>query len=149
MTRKDKMTIKKIAYCGRRLGKGSVMFDAFVLIDESDDALLYYKAARVCRFIIGQIYNGKITEDHTIRFDSLEAIPDELAFPGRITEWSADDAVARRTKINESTRKKLQAEYRAKWLEDLEPLRNQYRRLNAGERRAMRQLVIEWIEARA
>ena len=144
-----KMTVKKIAYCWRRTSRnGGLLFDTFVLVDESLDDLISYKAARRCRFIIGQIYNGKIDDDHTIDFQSFETIDDDRASNTLIDEWSAEDAAARRTKLNESARKKLQAEYRNKWLEKLEPLRRQYQGMTACNQRAMRQLLLEWIGAR-
>jgi len=146
MARKDKMTNRQIAYCGRRLSHKQQLMDAFAIVGELDD-LLFYKAARRCPFVIGQIYNAKISPTHTMDFSSFEEDCDNRVPDGIAIEWSTKDAVSRRAKENESSRTKAQKECRQRWLEVLEPIRMQYRQMSAPKRRALRQLIIEWIES--
>lgn len=143
---RGKMKMRPIAYCGRRNSAEGTLLDAFLMVDEAGSDFLHYKAARRCLFVIGQVYDGKISDDHTIEFSSFKAIDDRMVSTKNIAEWSAADAVARRTKENESARRKMQGEHREKWRERLEPLRWQYREMTAPQRRAMRQLIIEWLE---
>lgn len=139
-----RMTKRLIAYCGKRRYSSGKMLDAYVLMDGPMEDLLFYTASRRARFVIGQIYEGKVSVDHTTDFSSFEATADIIE-SSLLAKWSAEDAVARRTHQNESARKKLQKEHRQSWKEVLEPLRGQYRRMSLSQRRAMQQLIVEWL----
>jgi len=143
-----KMTPQSIAYCGKRRTLKGKLLDAFALVNDStdEDDLLMYKAARRCSYVIGAIYTANIDSDGRCDFSSIE-IEDETMCADLICAWSTSDATARRAQENESVREKMQTQNRHKWLEALEPLRRQYRNMTIPQRRATKQLLIEWLEA--
>ncbi len=136
----------RLFYMGRRYN-GKNLVDVFIREDDLPDGeTLNYRAARRCRWTIGAMYQGNLNPKNTLDFSTLEYIENEEIDDVRVIEWSAEDAAARRAKQNESARERVSKEHRQAWLTKLEPLRVQYRRMTIPERRALRQLLIEWLE---
>jgi len=147
--KKERFFNKQIVYVGKRLGgKASALklLDAFVMADDLDgDAMLYKSGRGRGLYPVGAIINAKLTKSHRIDFSSFEQTDDYVS-DELINEWGAEDSVARRTQVNESSRKKMTKENREAWLTALEPLRRQYRNATTPQRRALRQLVLEWLD---
>lgn len=138
-----------LIYIGRRISSnGKKLLDAFVRSNDLDTPMCY-AAQRVCRWTIGDSYLGLIDKDNSLTLGSLEfkeSGSDDPELKERIIEWAIQDVAARRAKQNESARSKVQKERRESWMEALEPLRREYRQMSSPQRRAMRQLIIEWLD---
>ena len=135
----------RFAYAGKRLSSsGKKVYSAFAVGPNFDGDLKAYSLRRDT-FIIGSIYEGKMTRDGTVDFatfkDTGETVPADL-----IERWSAQDAASRRAKQTESARTRLQKERRSDWLTRLEPLRREYRQMTFAQRAAIRQLLLEWLD---
>ncbi len=149
MTTNERWFNKQIVYVGKRLGgkaNALKLLDAFVMADDLDGDPMLYKTGRGRGlYPVGAIINAKLTKSQRIDFGSFE-LSDDYVSDERIEQWGAEDSVARRAQANESSRKKMIKKHREQWLEALEPLRRQYRNATYPQRRALRQLVLEWLD---
>lgn len=133
---------KQIAYAGKRIQNGR-LYASFQFMGRENESLKLYRPKRD-PYIIGQIYDCKLSKDDTLDFNSMKAT-DEYVDEDLILAWSTRDAADRRAQSNESAGKKLQKKRRDYWLERLEPLRREYRTMGYAQRRAIQQLLIEWL----
>lgn len=148
--KQKKFSTRDVVYIGRRCANDGDISDVFHLLIENsvDHALgdqLSYRVRARRQFAIGYAYKMEISDDLTAKLGSAEMVTTHFS-PKVIAEWSAADAAARRAKADFLATKKLQTNQRDRWREAMEPLRSQYRRMTRVERRAMRVLVVEWLE---
>jgi hypothetical protein len=135
-----------LAYMGQRLHNNKLA-DYFVSPDDLDGDPSAFQVGRKARhLVIGWVYTIPVTHDGLFTLSDAKAVEgldvEELVSQG----WSAADNAARRAKGNESARDKLIKTHRDAWREGMSALRDEYRYMTNPQRRAMRQLVIEWLE---
>ena len=150
----DEFTLRRVVYVGRRLDRDGKISDHFEIAsvegypdDLTGRELSYTVGRNRPSFVIGQLYDVPLTEDFTVRLHDAEPT-DYFADSDDIEKWSALDAAARHAKHVAGTRKRLEKEHRERWLEGMTNLRFAYASMSVAERRAMRQLVLEWLEER-
>ena len=141
-----RMKRRHVWYAGRRMNDRGKFLDLFVTADDEAKEL-HYSAKRRCDWCIGNRYSVLLSDSGTLDFGSFEVEKAGKASDELIDAWSVQDASARRAKQNEGARKRLERERREQWMEALEPLRRQYRAMSFSQRRAMRQLIIEWLKS--
>ena len=144
----DKEAARAMVYCGRRFEDGTVreVFAEWLPDDpQVGDEHAYSGVKKMPRFAIGEVYVGACDENFRVDFSTFEATGD-TASDFQIAGWSARDTAARRAKYVHASRRKLQGARRKHWMDTLDPLRREYRLMSLMEQRAMRQLVLEWLE---
>lgn len=149
----DKKPTRALVYCGRRFWdeKAHDIFAEWLPDTKTDSdgdvgpEHSYEVKKKRREFAIGTVYIGVCDEEFSCDFSTFEPTGD-TSTGFQITGWSARDTAARRAKYVHGTRKRLTIDMRASWLDAMEPLRWQYRKMTLMEQRAMRQLVLEWLE---
>jgi len=136
---------KVVAYIGKRFSHSGKLLSGFVFADDLSGDVMLYSSKRAGLYPIGSLLNAKITKSQRMDFNAFEQTGDVVS-DYLVEQWSAEDAVARRAKTNESARARMVKEHRGAWLTVLEPLRRQYWNASAMERRALKQLLIEWLD---
>lgn len=140
-----------LVFVGHRISSKLQLQIVFATVSDpkNEDDYLYFKKPRGGdRYVIGWTYEirtpepGRYGINDGKRVDSPERQPEEL-----VAKWSMLDATARRTRDNESARKAASEKQRDAWLKAMAPLREEYRHMSAAQKRAMRQLIVEWLSA--
>jgi len=137
-------------YIGRRIGGDNKAADVFITDPDDDDTKFFFKAFSH-GFAIGKRYDIKNPSKGQYRIGGIipeisagfEELPDSL-----VSEWSALDASTRRAVVDASARSKLIRDQKDTWKQALEKagLRRIYWGMSPTQQRAMRSLVIEWLE---
>jgi hypothetical protein len=154
MTKKTKFTKRRVAYRGQRFD-GKKLSHSFEIVhiegghkpEDTGRECSYPVKRGSPTFIIGQLYDVPMNLSYTAKLHDAEQT-DFFVDAEQIEQWSARDAASRHAKHVAGTRNRLIKDRREAWLEGMLSLRIEYCQMSFAERRAMRQLVLEWLEER-
>jgi hypothetical protein len=142
---------RRLVYAGQRHEKGKIwhlFLGTSVEGSPKNKEMYSYKVkGNANAFIIGLLYDVPMNDDDAARLINAEPT-DYHATEQEIAGWSIQDTAARTSKHMHGTHNRLIKERREAWKEGMRSLRYEYKNMSAQERRAMRVLVIEWLEER-